>query len=202
MKAAAKQQSRFAQRATSAFSDAMLAALGRKDFKNITVNEICQACNYPRSTFYNYFDDLFGLMDYCWERIGTELEFESFLDIPVEQRTAVLFEKAYNYMSARSEDIARIVRHNGADGLMVQSANRFIREKIKSFLMACSQARYNVVGLDILAEHYSNTIQMLLSRCFLQEDRMTKQEAMTALEYLIGTLEREEFSKCLTEKRT
>ena len=33
---------------------------------NASVQKICDICNYPRSTFYNYFDDIYDLMDYCW----------------------------------------------------------------------------------------------------------------------------------------
>ena len=41
--------------------------------EKISVQKICDICNYPRSTFYNYFEDIYDLMD-CNYEIGTIYE--------------------------------------------------------------------------------------------------------------------------------
>ncbi|ETJ34337.1 hypothetical protein Q604_UNBC11238G0001, partial [human gut metagenome] len=39
-----------------------------------TINELCEKANYPRATFYNYFDDINDLLNYCWPRIARAVE--------------------------------------------------------------------------------------------------------------------------------
>ena len=62
-----KRATKGAQRTLEAFSGTMFELLSRKSFEEITVNELCQQSNYPRATFYNYFDDKYDLLNYCWD---------------------------------------------------------------------------------------------------------------------------------------
>ena len=48
----------------------LLALLGQKDLKKITVSEVCVLASINRSTFYAHFQDLYAVM----EAIGQELE--------------------------------------------------------------------------------------------------------------------------------
>lgn len=58
-----------AKRTLKAFRVAMFDALSEKDFDRITVNDICKKSEYPRATFYNYFDDKLDLLEYLWSYI-------------------------------------------------------------------------------------------------------------------------------------
>ena len=44
----------------------------------ITVGELCKCANYPRATFYNYFDDKFDLLNYCWIGLTQEIHLEEY----------------------------------------------------------------------------------------------------------------------------
>jgi hypothetical protein len=44
------------------------------------------------------------------------------------------------------------------------------------------------VPAEMIAEHYSNTIEMLLEWCFVRKNRLKKENALTALDYLLGGL--------------
>ncbi|GAF36904.1 predicted transcriptional regulator [Lentilactobacillus farraginis DSM 18382 = JCM 14108] len=69
-----KKPTRGAQRTLTAFFKTMLGLLSKKAFETISVNEICQVSNFPRATFYNYFDDKYDLVDYCWHVLAAEIE--------------------------------------------------------------------------------------------------------------------------------
>lgn len=56
----------FSKRVLNDFSKKMFEMLENMPLEKITVQKICDACRYPRSTFYNYFEDIYDLMDYCW----------------------------------------------------------------------------------------------------------------------------------------
>ena len=66
--------SRFAKRVLADFSDSMIVMLADMPLEEISVQKICDICNYPMSTFYSYFDDIYDLMDYCWIAIMVEKE--------------------------------------------------------------------------------------------------------------------------------
>lgn len=48
---------RGARRTLNAFSSVLLNLLQQEKFEKITVNQICTDACYPRTTFYNYFED-------------------------------------------------------------------------------------------------------------------------------------------------
>ena len=65
---------RGAKRTLDALNGAMFLLLSEKSFEELTVGELCEQAQYPRATFYNYFDDKYDLLNYCWlslaEKIG------------------------------------------------------------------------------------------------------------------------------------
>ena len=54
-------------RTKRALAEAMFDLLGREDFQNITVNDICAAASVSRNTFYVYFEDKYRLALHCME---------------------------------------------------------------------------------------------------------------------------------------
>jgi AcrR family transcriptional regulator len=61
-----RNMTRSAARILAAFTSAMAGLASEKPFEEITVQELCAKAGYPRATFYNYFDDKYDLLDYCW----------------------------------------------------------------------------------------------------------------------------------------
>ena len=47
-------------------SNTLLSLLKQKSFEQISVKELCRESKTGRSTFYNYFDDIYDLLDYFW----------------------------------------------------------------------------------------------------------------------------------------
>ena len=59
----------------------------------------------------------------------------------------------------------------------------------------CPGACAYAIPLPVVAEHYGNTVWMLLERSFIKHDRLDRETAVRCLEYLLGTLERENESR-------
>jgi len=55
-------------RTRQALSKGLFSLLEFKEFRRISVNEICAAARVSRPTFYTYFEDKYSLLNYC---IGT-----------------------------------------------------------------------------------------------------------------------------------
>lgn len=191
-RSAGKPLNRFAQRALQDFYQTMLEQLTQVPFEKLTVNRICDRCGYPRSTFYNYFDDLYDLLDYCWERIAQEAAVTGDVNIPQRQQTAYLFERLYSYMDTKRDMIRRLLAHNGENGAMLHSLNRFLRKSIYQMVLACPEDGRHPLPCELIAEHYGSTVQMLLSWSFLRRDPISREEALVYLDFLLGTLEKKE----------
>lgn len=60
-----QRRTKFAERALGDFSQALIDALQEQRIESIRVSDLCEMAGYPRSTFYNYLEDLYGLLAYC-----------------------------------------------------------------------------------------------------------------------------------------
>lgn len=92
---------RFAQRTLVDFSNGLLQLACKKKFENVTVQELCDTCNYPRATFYNYFEDIYDLLDYCWLATAKELKLEEYQSIAPEERLYVIFEQTFDLLTLK-----------------------------------------------------------------------------------------------------
>lgn len=126
--------SRFAKRTLSDFSERMIVMLADMSLEEISVQKICDICNYPRSTFYNYFDDIYDLMDYCWIAIMKDMDIEKYLNIQGEQSTEQIFSLLYDYLDQYRLQICRILLKNNLEGRCMSIVD-CIREDKYVFLM-------------------------------------------------------------------
>lgn len=184
----------FAKRLLNDFSSGLIQLLQEKKLESITIAQLCEKTSYPRSTFYNYFEDIYDLMDYCWEAIGQRINISDYQNIEHDKRTLVLFDMVYDYMEANRASIDRLLKHNSIDGAMLQSLDRFIKKTIYNMVNECPFSYKYPVPYEIVAVHYSNTVQMILSACFLDKS-ITKDEAVSYIDFLLGTLEKESTRK-------
>lgn len=176
---------RFAQRTLAAFSGALMELLESKPFEKITVNEICDACNYPRATFYNYFDDSYDLLNYCWTAMSREVKIADYPDMQPEERLYIIFDRIYDYFDAYRERLKRIRAVNPQDGALVISCMLFIRQQAVDIMLhtPCTQ-RYEI-PFRLVAEHYCNTMQLVIEWSFMRGEIQSKQEAERCLRYLL-----------------
>ncbi len=185
-----KKTNRFAERTLKDFSETLFSLLEKKKFEDITVNELCSVCNYPRATFYNYFQDIYDLLDYCWGNMSIEINIEDYKSIEPDERTQVLFERLYEFFEKRKDIVNRIMLHNEIDGAMAESLKRFMLLRIREILSSCGCVKNQNMPLEMITMHYSNTLQMVLEFCFLRKDSISKEEAIISINYLLGILEK------------
>lgn len=156
---------RFARRTLSDFSEKMILLLTDMPLEEISVRKICDICNYPRSTFYNYFDDIYDLMDDCWTVIGYRPQ------------------------------IHKILSKNSLNGRCMSSLRLFMREQIKDIVGRCPYTKDFPLREDVMVDYYAVTIEMLLEKCFLEKIPLSKEEAVQSLGFLFGTIEKEAHRK-------
>lgn len=181
-----KKQTKFAERALKDFAQTLFLTLRDKRLEKITVNELCEAANYPRATFYNYFDDIYDLLDYSWHRIAHDMVVDDYASLDPDERIFILFERSYDYFAGYRDNIADIMRHNPEDGAFAESLRRAIRKQVYSVIVSCPPSETYQLPDELMAEFYASTIQMVLGWCFLRKEHMEKDAALDALHYLFG----------------
>ena len=86
-----KELTRGAKRTLNDFKTMMFTLLSEKSFEEITVGELCKRANYPRATFYNYFEDKFDLLNYCWLWLTKEIHLEDYQYLPHDKTLHIFF---------------------------------------------------------------------------------------------------------------
>ena len=161
--------SRFAKRTLAEFSERMIIMLTDMPLEEISVQKICDICNYPRSTFYNYFDDIYDLMDYCWIAIMKDMDIEKYLNIQGEQNTEQIFSLLYEYLDQYRLQIHRILLKNGLEGRRMASLRAFMKKQIGQIISMCPGTKDFPVREDVMVDYYAVTIEMLLEMLFYKE---------------------------------
>ena len=187
--------SRFAKRALADFSENMIVMLADMPLEEISVQKICDICNYPRSTFYNYFDDIYDLMDYCWIAIMKDMDVEKYLNVQSEQNTEQIFSLLYEYLDQYRPQIYRILLKNSLDGRCMASLRAFIKKHIGQVISKCLGTKDFPVREDVMVDYYAATLEMLLEKCFFTKDQLSKEEALRAVRFLLGSVEKEAHKK-------
>lgn len=73
---------------------------------------------------------------------------------------------------------------------MPQSLDRYIRKLVYRMVTECPLSYKFPLPNELVARHYSNTVQMIPSACLLN-DQISKAGAASYIDYLPGTLEKE-----------
>ena len=187
--------SRFAKRTLADFSEKMIAMLADMPLEEMSVQKICDICNYPRSTFYNYFDDIYDLMDYCWIAIMKDMDIEKYLNVQGEQNTEQIFSFLYEYLDRYRPQIYRILSKNGLEGRCMASLRAFMKKQIGQIISKCPETRDFPVREDIMVDYYAATLEMLLEKCFFAKEQLSKEEALQTVDFLLGSVEKEAHKK-------
>lgn len=181
-----KKPTRGAQRTLQAFSDTMYQLIGKKDFEDISVNEICQISNFPRATFYNYFDDKYDLLNYCWYLIVNGLRGEKHRAIRATSDLKLYLDRLYELFDSHRELLQHIVLHNPVDSALFTNFNAYLRKTLREIFTNDLTHYDDRIPLSMLVTHFSNTVMMMLVAMFLQEDPISLNQAHEYLGILLG----------------
>lgn len=181
-----KTPTRGAKRTLSAFKDAMFLLLAQKPFEDITVQALCDEAAYPRATFYNYFDDKYDLLNYCWLWLAEQIHLDDYRYIPHDEALDVFVERIFDFTAENRERIAQVLTHNVEVGYMFSSFRSFMNVQMSAIFQSCTRADSYTVPNELLANHYSNTILLVWQWCYLKGTPCTKVQARDYLHCLLG----------------
>lgn len=183
-----RKPTRGAERTLKAFSTTLFTLLAHKSFDSITVQEICDNSNYPRATFYNYFDDKYDLAQYCWYLIQSKLNLEEHHNLDPNEAIQVFFNRLYQLFSDKQALLEKIVQHNPLNSTLMQHFYSYFKQVMHDLFMECLDFQDHPVPLVILADHFSNTILLMFEWCFFKDECITLDEAHDYLQQLLSKI--------------
>ncbi len=128
-----KKPTRGAQRTLGLFSNTMFELLSEEPFEKISVNKICDISNFPRATFYNYFDDKFDLVDYCWYVIAQDIEVDKVTKVKSNQSLIVYFDRLYDVFKSNQHLLDNILQYNDFSGQLVNSFINTLKTRCRKY---------------------------------------------------------------------
>lgn len=180
-----------AQRTLEAFSTTMLQLIAKKNFDEITVNELCQISKYPRATFYNYFYDKFDLLDYVWFLVVDNISLDKTPHLTLEKSLYYYFDNLYSLLMNEKTFIEQVLQKNSYNETLVQSFIAYLKQSLRVVLYADAAndqlKKHNQIPDELLADHFLNSAMLVLDWMFLRKNELSKEKAQQYLEYFIAS---------------
>lgn len=181
-----KGQSIGVKRTLTAFEDAMFTLLSKQTFEKLTVSEICAQAMYPRATFYNYFDDKYDLLDYCWNSISQNIHLDQINSEHIKQSFFEVFDQIYELFSSYQALLLGIIKNNPLNSRLVQNFINHFSKILEKVLNDTIGKKQSIVPIELLAQQYSNSAVIILKWIFLERHQTTLAQAHVYLTALVG----------------
>lgn len=172
-----KKRTRGAERTLRAFAEALFALLREESFEKISVQELCDKSLFPRATFYNYFEDKYDLLEYCWWKMTRSLNLETLPVQPSSSGLLAAFDALYDLFNEQQDWLQAIAAHNEMSGQLVNNFVNYLQTFLGATLEKMVRAEGLKLPLPLLARHYSHTLILLMQWIFLEGHQLSRAEA-------------------------
>ena len=94
-------------------------------------------------TFYNYFDDKYDLLNYCWLALAEKIRLSEYHHAPENEMLYLFFDRIYAFTKQNNELISRVLSHNPEAGYMFSRFRNFLSSQMRrifgSVRMRCTR---------------------------------------------------------------
>lgn len=180
--------SRNEQRVLHDLSNTLVNKLTSKPFEKISVNELCNEANYPRSTFYNYFDDKFDLLDYCLSLLVARLDLKNNVKLELYDTLLTSFDQIYDLMQTEEPFLNQILSLNLADGYLQAVGIEYFRRTAHQIFEPVYTDKTRIPE-QLVVEHCFSTVLIVIDWIFIKKHPLSKTDAHAYLRDLYGKAE-------------
>lgn len=163
-----------------ALDGALVELMQEKDFGAISVIEICATAKVPRATFYNYFDDKYGLLEYSFSKLADRMA-----ESDDEPGTKAYFEKLIvNVTDYVDNNRVLITRFWNADqGMGLTVLQNLLRNKfLENFR---SRGYWLKIPVELVSEFYAGSVISMVKWWLENADRYNKAQVIEYLTLLV-----------------
>lgn len=178
-----------ASRTLYSLQQAMLSFLSEKSFEEIAVGELCEKAMLPRATFYNYFDDKYDLLEYCFMTARGQLDTGSEVETSCVRRMNALMENCFDFLDKNKETVEKILKSN--------RPNQYLINQIRFYLLSAMSAAFKEnpdshrfkVPREMAANLYSQVILLILEWKYLDKKECSKAQAKEYLQQMVSGID-------------
>ncbi|MDC7288175.1 TetR/AcrR family transcriptional regulator [Blautia schinkii] len=178
-----------ATRTLYSLQQAILSALRQKSFEEISVGELCEKAMLPRATFYNYFDDKYDLLEYCFMTVHKQLDTDCEGVGSCKNRMNALMENCFDFLDANIEAAQDILKNNRPDQYLINQLRFYLLSNmVKAFKNNPDSHRFKVPQ-EMAANLYSQVILIILEWKYLNQKTCSKAQAKEYLQQMVSGIE-------------
>ena len=120
--------------------------------------------------------------------MAKDINMEEYPDMTPDDRVYIIFNRLYDYITSYNERFRKIMTVNSIDGALARSFSLFVKQQTAMIMMECPYVESNEIPYELMAEHYSNTIQLIIEWCFLRRKITSREDAEKCLRYLLENI--------------
>ncbi len=177
-----------AKRTLYAFTKEMFLLLSEKSFEKITVGQLCETAQYPRATFYNYFDDKYDLLGFCWQALAEQVGLSEYHHAEENEMLYLYFDRIFDFTKQNEAVIHKVLMHNSEVGYMFSSFRNFLNNTMRHIFKDCTETTQKDIPNELLADHYGNTLFLVWQWATIKKTDCTKEQAHEYLRFLLGNI--------------
>lgn len=178
-----------ATRTLSSLQQAILSALREKSFEEIAVGELCEKAMLPRATFYNYFDDKYDLLEYCFMTVHKQLDNGCQGAGSCKDRMNALMENCFDFLDANIEAARDILKNNQPDQYLINQLRFYLLSNMVTAFKNNPDSHRFKVPQEMAANLYSQVILIILEWKYLNQKACSKAQAKEYLQQMVSGIE-------------
>ncbi|MBQ8782954.1 MAG: TetR/AcrR family transcriptional regulator C-terminal domain-containing protein [Clostridia bacterium] len=139
-------------------ADSFKSLLLKKDFKKITVKMIAAESGFMRSTFYNYFQDKYEILEWI---VKTEI-YDKISPYVTNEAYYEAFQKVFKCIADEKEFYKKAFQIDGQNGFEEILANEFSKLFKKAYESANFESENPIVTLETISQYQSLALIMYI----------------------------------------
>ena len=178
-----------ASRTLYSLQQSLLYLLTEKSFEEIAVGELCEKAMLPRATFYNYFDDKYDLLEYCFMTARKQLDTGCLAAGNCVDRMNVLMENCIDFLDRNSETVRAVLKHNPPNLYLINQIRFYLLSNMSAAFQSNPDSHRFQVPQEMAANLYSQVILIILEWKYLDKRACSKAQAKEYLEQMVSGID-------------
>lgn len=178
-----------AARTLKSLQQAMVTSLAKKSFEEISVQELCEIAMLPRATFYNYFDDKYDLLDYCFLCLHQEIDGKDPEATTCQKRLMAVMINCINYVDQCTELVDRILKYNHPEQFFMNQLRFYLTNRMIAAFQDCQKPTQYQIPHEMAAKMLSDAVLNILEWKYLYKNECSKEQASMYLQKMVSGIE-------------
>lgn len=177
-----------AKRTLTNLQQALLSSLCKKSFEEITVGELCEKAMLTRGTFYNYFEDKYDLLEYCFNIVRRKLDTGEKMG-NCEERLNILMNNCFDFLDENQAIVLKVLQHNSPEQFLIKQIRFYLISGMLEVSRNNTEEHQYKVPAEMAANLYSQAILIILEWKYLNQKECSKEQAQKYLKQLVSGID-------------